>query len=459
MKHSITAIDIGSSKVCGVSGFVDPEGTLHVSSCYAVTSTGVTEGVITNMEATTKSIKKVITELEYENGGRTIDSVYIAISGRKLNVIEREEMHIRANHHTEITSEELDRYINELNNIYLPNDEVIVDIIPMGYQLDGGVLYAEKPIGLDCREIKGRYKIVTCEQRAFHYLERCLNKCGLNIAGKVLSAEAAGWACLNKEERNAGAAVIDIGSNMTDISFFKKGLLVDVQVLPIGGEIITSDISKGCRLIFEQAEMLKIGYGCATVNEEQKLARVKIEGFNENDIREISFFNLAQIIKARMDDISGLVDEVITQSGLRRELLAGLVITGGASKMVGAVDNFAAQTGLNIRSSNQQVRTQYKPSTQVSDKLDASYTVALGTLIKIANGIAKSIHKSKVEDRGGELPVLPPLNDDEVNDLYDNDDLQIEETNNKENIFVRLFNYFKPKSEEEEFEYEEESLG
>lgn len=412
MKNSFTAIDIGTNKVCGVVGYINPHGELHVSACHSEIARGVQEGVIVDMDSTTRAIRKVIDSLEFKISS-CIEETYVAISGRKLNIYQKEVTHIRPNAYQEITKEELNSYTEELSKVNIPHSEVIVEIIPMVYNLDNNTVNTNLPLGLDCKELRGTYKIVTCEEHAYRHLERCLQKANLKIKGRVLSAEAAGWACLSQSERKAGAVVVDLGSGMTDISFFNKGMLVDVQVLPIGGEIITSDISEGCKILPENAERLKVRYGCAMVREEQHGIRVSVEGFNPNEVREISAFNLAQIINARLDEISTVVDEVVTASGLRSDLIAGMVLTGGTSLMNFVVEHFEEKTGMSVRCNQKQNQLQYKAATpELSKQLDARYTVALGTLIKVVNDV--KLEKVETEHLEPLKPIEEVVSEDEA---------------------------------------------
>ncbi len=384
MKNTITSIDIGSQNVRGVVGYVNTEtGELNVIACHSVISRGVKEGEIVDMQSTANAIRKVVSTLEHRVGGK-INSVYVAIPGKNLSFIEKSVPHIRPNAYQEITKKELLNYKESIANVNIPDNQVIIDIIPVSYGLDDKLFLNEMPYGQDCKELTGTYKIVTCEKRAYRHLERCLSKSDLTIAGTVLSTEATAWACLSEAERRAGAVVVDLGAGMTDISIFKDGMLVDMQVLEIGGNIITEDVVDGCKILPDNAERLKTRYGCAVVRAEQEGVHIGIDGFHQDEVREISIYNLAHIINARVDEIAWIIDELIGETDFRDDLIVGMILTGGSSQLNSIAEAFAERTGMSVRTKNSQ---QFNAKDDIVRSLNPSYSVALGTLIKVAETI------------------------------------------------------------------------
>lgn len=392
MTNILTAIDIGSSKVTGVSAIVTEEGKVHVLAAAQTDSKGVEEGVIQNIDRTVQAINKIVTNLNYKTDAELKD-VYVGISGRNLEIITRTDNYIRRKHDTEITQEEINEFTARLHNILLPPGQVIVDVIPLFYKVDNGIR-TKLPVGMHGKELKGYFKVITCEKQTKTYLNRCFEKAGLNLKGIVLNAEASAHACLSPQDMEAGVVVVDMGAAMTDIAFFYDGVLADLHLLPIGGNIITNDIQDGCRILREKAEKLKTRFGSAIVQENQKGLQISIDGVTHKDTREISMLSLAQIIEARMEDISRLVYDTIDESGLKKHLLAGIVLTGGSAQLNNIEEHFDESTGLTTRIGKLKGFT---ASDKMTRQLNNSYASALGTIIKAVDKIEKVSPAAKIE--------------------------------------------------------------
>lgn len=379
MNNILTAIDIGSNKVTGVSAIVTEEGKVHVLAAAQTDSKGVEEGVIQNIDRVVQSINKIVTNLNYKTDAE-IKEVYLGVSGRNLEIITRTDNYIRRKHDTEITQEEVEEFTSRIHNILLPPGQVIVDVIPLFYKVDNGIR-TKLPIGMHGKELKGYFKVITCQRQTRTYLDRCIEKAGLNLKGLMLNAEASAHACLSAQDMEAGVVVVDMGAAMTDIAFFYDGVLADLHLLPIGGNIVTNDIQDGCRILRDKAEKLKTRFGSAVVQENQKGLQISIDGVTHKDTREISMLSLAQIIEARMEDLSRLVFDTIDESGLRKHLLAGIVLTGGSAQLNNIEEHFEEATGLTTRIGKLKGFT---ASEKITRQLNNSYAAALGTVIKAA---------------------------------------------------------------------------
>ena len=143
--------------------------------------------------------------------------------------------------------------------------------------------------------------------------------------------------------------MVDIGGGTTDVAIFYDGIIRHTAVIPFGGNIITNDIKQGCMVMHNQAEQLKVKFGRAIASEANSNDIISIPGLRNRAPKEISLKNLAHIIEARMEEIIGLVNSEIIQSGLEGRLAGGIVLTGGGSQLQSIKQLFEYMTGMDAR--------------------------------------------------------------------------------------------------------------
>lgn len=160
---------------------------------------------------------------------------------------------------------------------------------------------------------------------------------------------ASAEAVLSNEEKEAGVVLVDIGGGTTDIAIFHDGIIQHTAIIPFGGNSITEDIREGCLIMRNQAERLKVKFGSALPSENQENEIVCIPGLRGREPKEISVRNLAGIISARMTEIIELVDYEIINSGLKKKLIGGIVVTGGGAQLKHIKQLFEYVTGMDTR--------------------------------------------------------------------------------------------------------------
>jgi cell division protein FtsA len=165
----------------------------------------------------------------------------------------------------------------------------------------------------------------------------------------ILEPLASSLSVLNDDEKEAGVCLVDIGGGTTDIAIFYENIIRHTAVIPLGGNIITSDIKEGCMLMQNQAELLKTKFGKAIAKEANPNEIVSIPGLKGRAAKEISIRNLASIIQARMEEIIEIVQNEIMQSGYYKKLAGGIVLTGGGSQLHSISQLFEYLTGLDTR--------------------------------------------------------------------------------------------------------------
>ena len=322
----IAAIELGSSKITGVAGKKNSDGSMQVLA-YAQedSSTFIRKGVIFNLDKTAQSLTSIINRLEGELKN-SIAKVYVGIGGQSLrtvrNVVSR-DLEEEA-----IISEELVSAIGD-ENIAIPVvDMDILDVAPQEYKV-GNNLQAN-PVGLVGSHIEGRFLNIVARASVRKNLEHCFQQAKIDIADQLIAPLVTANAVLTESERRSGCALIDFGADTTTISVYKINILRFLTVLPLGGNSITRDITT-LQMEEEEAERLKKAYGDALYEEdpEQEEATCKLD----DDNRIIKVADLNNIIEARAEEIVANVWNQIQLSSYEDKLLAGIILTGGAANL------------------------------------------------------------------------------------------------------------------------------
>ena len=318
----IAAIELGSSKIAGIAGKKNSDGSIQVLA-YARedSSSFIRKGVIYNLDKTAQSLTSIINKLEGALNN-SIAKIYVGIGGQSLrtvrNVVSRD-----LEKETIISQELVDSICDE--NLEIPLiDMDILDVAPQEYKI-GNNLQAD-PVGVAGSHIEGRFLNIVARAS----LKKNLEQAKIEIADLLISPLVTADAVLTESERRSGCALIDFGADTSTISIYKNNILRFLTVLPLGGNSITHDLVS-LQMEEEEAERLKIRYGNAFYEEEEgeEPATCQLEDGN----RTIELGKLNNIIEARTEEIIANVWNQIQLSGYDDKLLAGLIITGGAANL------------------------------------------------------------------------------------------------------------------------------
>ena len=320
----IAAIELGSSKIAGIAGKKNSDGSIQVLAYTREDSSSfIRKGVIYNLDKTAQSLTSIINKLEGALNN-SIAKIYVGIGGQSLrtvrNVVSRD-----LEEETIISQELVDSICDE--NLEIPLiDMDILDVAPQEYKI-GNNLQAD-PVGVAGSHIEGRFLNIVARASLKKNLERCFEQA--KIEDLLISPLVTADAVLTESERRSGCALIDFGADTSTISIYKNNILRFLTVLPLGGNSITHDLVS-LQMEEEEAERLKIRYGNAFYEEEEgeEPATCQLEDGN----RTIELGKLNNIIEARTEEIIANVWNQIQLSGYDDKLLAGLIITGGAANL------------------------------------------------------------------------------------------------------------------------------
>ena len=333
-ENMIVALDIGTSKVVAIVGAVGSSGEIEIVGTGMHPSSGLKKGVVVNIEATVNSIQRAIEEAELM-AGCSIHSVYAGIAGSHIRSLNSHG--IVAIRDREVQSLDVDRVIDAARAVAIPADQEILHVLPQEYIIDEqeGV---HEPIGMSGVRLEAKVHLVTCAANAAQNIKKCIRRCGLEVDEVVLEQLASSHAVLTEDEKQLGVALVDIGGGTTDIAIFTEGAIRHTGVIPIAGDQVTNDIAMALRTPTPHAEELKIKYACALAKLARPEETVKVPSVGDREARDMSRQLLAEVVEPRYDELFTLVQAELRRSGFEELLAAGVVLTGGTSKMEGVTE-------------------------------------------------------------------------------------------------------------------------
>ena len=330
----IVGLDIGTSKVVAIVGSITPEGLLEIVGIGSHRSTGLKKGVVVNIESTVLSIQRAIEEAELMAGCQ-IHSVYAGIAGSHIRSLNSHG--IVAIRDREVFAQDLERVIDAAQAVAIPADQKILHILPQEFLIDeqDGV---KEPLGMSGVRLEAKVHLVTCAVNAAQNIEKCIRRCGLEVEDIILEQLASSYAVLTDDEKELGVCVVDIGGGTTDIAIFKDGAIRHTGVIPIAGDQVTNDIAMALRTPTPNAEEIKIKYACALAKLTSPDETIKVPSVGDRQPRDLSRQALAEVVEPRYDELFTLVQSELRRSGYEDLIAAGIVLTGGTSKMEGVVE-------------------------------------------------------------------------------------------------------------------------
>ncbi len=326
----VVGLDIGTTKICTVVGEI-VDGQVQIIGLGTHPSKGLRKGVVVNIESTVQSIKKAVEEAELMADCH-ITSVYAGIAGGHIKGINSHG--IIAIKNKEITSNDVRRVIDAASAVAIPMDREIIHVLPQEFIVDGqdGI---KDPVGMSGIRLEGKVHIVTGAITSAQNIIKCANRAGLDVADIVLEQLGSSEAVLTPEEKELGAAIIDIGGGTTDLVIFSNGSIKHTAVFSLAGNHITHDISIGLRTPIEEAEKIKIRYGCALTSMVRKDETIEVPSVGGRKPRVLSRQTLAEIIEPRVEEILTLVHEEVVRMGYANLIPAGVILTGGSAILEG----------------------------------------------------------------------------------------------------------------------------
>jgi len=341
----IAALDIGTNKICcliaeaaksrhAAAGMM-PEPEIRVIGVGYHAAMGLRGGTIVDMRAAEYAIRAAVEAAE-SMAGVELQEVFVNVSGGNPSS-ERYSAEI------EIAGDAV-RPCDAEQVFHLARakagggQKTVIHAVPVEYHLDG-----QRGIGDPCdmfgASLGGTVNVVSVAPGPMRNLALCVERCHLDIAGLVISPYASGLAVLVNDEREIGVTCVDIGAGTTSVAVFSEGKLIFAEVVPVGGNHITSDIARGLSTPLAHAERMKTLFGSAipAIADERELMSVPLVGEHGTDtINKIPKSILTGIIQPRLEEIFEIVRDRLLANGLGATVGRRIVLTGGSSQMTGA---------------------------------------------------------------------------------------------------------------------------
>jgi cell division protein FtsA len=333
-RNLIVGLDIGTSKVAAIVGELASDGSIEIIGIGSTPSRGLKKGVVVNLESTVQSIQKAIEEAELMAGCQ-IKSVFAGIAGSHIRSLNSHG--IVAIRDKEVTRYDIDRVIDSAQAVAIPADQKILHILPQEFVIDlqDGI---KEPIGMSGIRLEAKVHMVTGSVSASQNIIKCIRRCGLEVEDIVLEQLASCNSVLTEDEKELGVCLIDIGGGTTDIAIFVEGAIKHTAVIPIAGDQVTNDIAVALRTPTINAEEIKRKYACALTQLASIDGTIEVPSIGDRAPRNISMQNLAEIIEPRYEELMLLVQSELRRSGNEELIAAGIVLTGGSSKVMGLIE-------------------------------------------------------------------------------------------------------------------------
>jgi len=343
----VAGLDIGTTKIACIVGRKNEQGKIEILGMGKARSDGVTRGVVANIQKTVESIKAAVREAG-DSAGVDIGTVNVGIAGQHIRSMQHRGMKMRESLEEEIRQLDIDMLIDETYRLVMPPGEEIIHVLPQEYIVDNeqGI---RDPIGMSGIRLEANFHIISGQVTAARNINKCVHRAGLNVTELILEPLASADAVLSAEEKEAGVVLVDIGGGTTDIAIFFDNIIRHTAVIPFGGNVVTEDIRQGCGIMRDQAELLKTKFGSALAAENKENEVVCIPGLRGRAPKEISLRMLAEVIQSRMEEILEHVYFEIKNSGIEKQLIAGVVLTGGGSQLKHLKQLVEYNTGMSTR--------------------------------------------------------------------------------------------------------------
>jgi cell division protein FtsA len=338
MKKIISAIDVGTTKICTIIGSLDSGGNVQVLGVGLVPSHGMHKGMVVNVEEARESITESIRRAEQASGLK-VESAYVGVTGRHISSINSHGVVAIPRNDRLVRHDDLKRVLSSAQQVNVPDDRRILHAIPRNYALDSQERI-KNPVGMHGFRLDVETHIITAAVSSVQNLVKCIRSVGVEIQDLILEPLASGEAVLTPEEREVGVILADIGGGTTDIAVFKDGSIYHTSIIPVAGYQVTSDLSIGLGLPFEIAEAMKKKYGNVYP---EVLTKNQDSTLTVEDGHSVSYRDLCNIIKVRMEELLRLILLEMPDSNYASLAPAGLVLTGGCSNLAG-LEALAKQT-------------------------------------------------------------------------------------------------------------------
>ncbi|CAM3674672.1 MULTISPECIES: cell division protein FtsA [Pseudoalteromonas] len=331
-RNLVIGLDVGTSKVVATVGEITVDNQLSIVGVGRQESHGMDKGGVNDLDLVSESIKRAVDEAELMADCR-ISSVYLGISGKHIQC--QNESGVVAINNAEVTDDDIANVIHIARSVPMSAERKMLHSLPQEYSIDmqEGI---KNPLGMSGVRMEAKAHIITCSNDMAKNIEKCVERCGLQVDQLTFNALASCYSVLTEDEKELGVAVLDIGGGTMDIAIYVNGALRHTAVIPVAGNQVTGDIAKIFRTPISHAESLKVQYAFASSQMASSEETIEVPSVGGRPARVMSRHTLSEVVEPRFRELFELAQEELCRSGFEDQIAAGLVITGGSAKMQGA---------------------------------------------------------------------------------------------------------------------------
>ena len=331
----LAVIDVGSAKTCALVAETTDNG-LRYRGHGVAESRGSRKGVIVDLDKAVSSIQKAV-EMAEDAAGAPIEHALVGVAGSHVRGLNSHGGITFGSRPREIAKEEIRMAVDKARAIQLPADREILHLLPQEFILDEqpGV---HDPLGMMAARLEVRVHMVTSASSATQNVVTAVNRAGVHVDDTVFEPLACADSILRADERDLGVCLADIGAGSTELAVFHQGAVAYTGVIPVGGDHFTSDLSVGLCTPVNEAEKLKKLYGNAIVTLIPEGNEVEVPSVGDRASRLMPQRLLGEILEPRARELCEMLRDTLRQSGMFEICLAGLVLSGGGSRLPGLID-------------------------------------------------------------------------------------------------------------------------
>lgn len=386
---SVVAIDIGTHKVSVLIAKVHAPDNIQVIGMASARNKGMNKGKIVSLEKVIAAIKNAVQEAE-DMAECRVHSAWVSIPSTDLHSVYATGRVPIANPERTITTTEVVKALEMARASHLTSDYYLASAVPLGFELDDSPEWVNNPINLSANSMTAHYQLMMLPISTMQNLDRAMKGANIFVEKMVISCLATAEGALLKDEKEYGVCLLDIGAGTTNIAVYIEGHLVMAHTIQRGGENVTRDIAAVLQTTTEEAERLKLLYGCVDLTQVKPDHMIEFETIDGP--QSISRIELSEIIIARYEEILGLVRQELEQRGALQSLYHGVVLSGDACQIEGMINLSRRMLGVSAHLGNPPLQVyaddQYLPALRRS-----MYSTAAGLLLFSQSDLQESVEQ------------------------------------------------------------------
>ncbi|WP_445116857.1 cell division protein FtsA [Acinetobacter sp. WZC-1] len=392
---SVVAIDIGTHKVSVLIGKVHAPDNIQVIGMASAHNKGMNKGKIVSLEKVINAIKNAVQEAE-DMAECRVHSAWISIPSTELQSFYAAGRVPIANPERSITTTEVVRALELAKASHMTSDHYLASAVPLGFELDDSPEWVQNPVNLSAQTMIGHYQLMMLPISTMQNLDRAMKGANIFVEKMVVSCLATAESSLLKDEKEYGVCLLDIGAGTTNLAVYIEGHLALAHTIQRGGEHVTRDIAAVLQTTTEEAERIKLLYGCVDLHQVKPEHMIQFEAIDGP--QSISRIELSEIIIARYEEILGLVRDALEKRGALQGLYHGVVLTGDVCQIEGMVSLTRRVLGVSAHLGNPPLQV-YADDQHLSALRRSMYATAAGLLMFSQSDMQESVEEAGIEDK------------------------------------------------------------